>query len=221
MKKILMMFFVACLGFFLNPNCQAETYFIADTHFGNENTMIKCGRPYKKVKDMDEAMINSWNNIVKDDDDVYILGDFTLYWSTKEEVFSILSQLKGKKHLIIGNHDEGWISQCTKEELLKYFCTLPQNEAVIKLKGKRIELCHYPKFNFNGIMIHGHIHNFKNVKSGWSTIKGNSSILNAGVDINGFRPVTLWELKDNNERFKSIKEKPKKRFKNDSKKKLK
>ena len=201
---------MACLGLFLNPSCKAETYFIADTHFGNENTMKKCGRPYKKVKDMDEAMISSWNNVVKDDDDVYILGDFTLYWSTKEEVFDILDQLKGKKHLIIGNHDEGWISQCTEEELLKYFCTLPQKEAVISLEGKRIELCHYPKFKFRGIMIHGHIHNFRNQNSGWSTIKGNKSILNAGVDINGFRPVTLWELEDNNNAFKSLKEEPKK-----------
>ena len=211
MKKFLMLMLVACLGFFLNPNCKAETYFIADTHFGNENTMKKCGRPYKKVKDMDDAMISSWNNIVKDDDDVYILGDFTLYWSTKEEVFNILSRLKGKKHLIIGNHDEGWISQCTEEELLKYFCTLPQKEAVIKLKGERIEMCHYPKFKFNGIMIHGHIHNFKNEKSGWSTIKGNSSILNAGVDINGFRPVTLWELRDNNNVYKNLRKKTRKK----------
>ena len=59
-------------------------------------------------------------------------------------------------------------------------------------------------------MIHGHIHNFRNQNSGWSTIKGNKSILNAGVDINGFRPVTLWELEDNNNAFKSLKEEPKK-----------
>ena len=221
MKKFLMLIFVACLGFFLNPNCKAETYFIADTHFGNENTMKKCGRPYKKVKDMDDAMISSWNNIVKDDDDIYILGDFTLYWSTKEEVFSILNQLKGKKHLIIGNHDEGWLSQCTEEELLKYFCALPQKEAVIELEGKRIELSHYPKFKFSGTMIHGHIHNFRNIGSGWSTIKGNKFILNAGVDINGFKPVTLEELRKNNNAFKSLKKNPKKVSKNSFEKKLK
>ena len=221
MKKILMVVFVACLGLILNPDCKAETYFISDTHFGNGNTMRKCGRPYKNVKDMDESMINSWNIVVKDDDNVYILGDFVAHWYTKEEVFSILSQLKGRKHLIIGNHDEGWVSQCTEKELLKYFCTLPKKEVVIRLKGKRIELCHYPKFKFNGIMIHGHIHNFRNQKSGWSTIKGNKFILNAGVDINNFRPVTLWELEDNNNVFKSLKEEPQKGPKKSLRKKLK
>lgn len=220
MKKFLMLILVACLGFFLNPNCKAETYFISDTHFGNEYTMKKCRRPYKRVKDMDDAMMSSWNNIVRDDDDVYILGDFASDWYTKEEIFSILSQLKGRKHLIIGNHDKHWVEQCTEEELLKYFCTLPQEEAVIKLKGERIELCHYPKFKFSGVMVHGHIHNFKNKKSGWTTIKGNSSILNAGVDINGFRPVTLWELRDNNNVYKNLRKKSKRKQGKDIRKNL-
>ena len=211
LKKILMMFFVACLGFFFNPKCEAKTYFIADTHFGNARTLEKCGRPFRNVEQMNWSMISSWNNIVRDEDIVYILGDFASEDYTKEDVFRILRQLKGKKHLIIGNHDEGWVSQCTQGELLQYFCTLPQEEAVIKLNGERIELCHYPKFKFSGIMIHGHIHNFRNQKSGWSTIKGNRSILNAGVDINEFRPVDLRELRENNNIFKNLKKKSRKK----------
>lgn len=212
MKKFLMLILTACLGFFLNPKCEANTYFIADTHFGNENTMKKCGRPYDNVQQMDWEMISSWNITVKDKDDVYILGDFASDDYSKEQIFSILGQLKGKKHLIIGNHDKRWVYQCTKEELLKYFCDLPQEQAVITLGSNIIELCHYPKFKFCGIMVHGHIHNFKNQRSGWSTIKGNSSILNAGVDINGFRPVELWELRENNNIFKSSKKRPKRKL---------
>ena len=202
MKKFLMLVLVACLGFFLNPNCEAETYFIADTHFGGTKTMKRSGRPFRDAEEMDETMINLWNDAVEDDDDGYILGDFASDWQTKEDVFNILEQLKGKKHLIIGNHDECWLNQCTDEELLRYFETLPQHMEIIYLENEKIALCHYPLFDFPGVVIHGHIHNFKNRESGWEIIRNKPSILNAGVDINGFKPVTLMELRTYNHFFK-------------------
>lgn len=51
---------------------------------------------------MDRTIIVNWNSRVTDRDDVYILGDFS---HKSEDSIQYLRQLKGQKHLIIGNHD--------------------------------------------------------------------------------------------------------------------
>lgn len=50
-------------------------------------------------------------------------------------------------------------------------------------------------------MIYGHIHN-NNEAEYWNVIKNNSRMLNAGVDVNGFRPVSFDELIIYNDSFK-------------------
>ena len=48
-------------------------YFTADTHFGHENVIRFCGRPYATAAEMDEALMENWNSRVKDNDTVLIL----------------------------------------------------------------------------------------------------------------------------------------------------
>ena len=50
-------------------------YFTADTHFGHENVIRFCGRPFSCAAEMDEALIANWNSRVKGNDIIYILGD--------------------------------------------------------------------------------------------------------------------------------------------------
>ena len=50
---------------------------------------------------MNEKLISCWNSVVTEGDLVYVLGDFG---SNGHEAF-ILEQLKGKKFLVKGNHD--------------------------------------------------------------------------------------------------------------------
>ena len=76
-------------------------YFIADTHFGDDNIRRYENRPYASVKEMDEALIENWNKTVSDADEVYILGDFGADGVEEE----ILSRLNGIKYLVKGNHD--------------------------------------------------------------------------------------------------------------------
>jgi calcineurin-like phosphoesterase family protein len=49
----------------------------ADTHFGHTNILKYCGRPFSSIEEMDETLINNWNNKVNQDDTVYHLGDFS------------------------------------------------------------------------------------------------------------------------------------------------
>ena len=78
-------------------------YFTADIHFYHENIINHTKRPFKNADEMNKKIIANWNNIVKANDEVYILGDVTLKGASNAN--TVLSQLKGKKYLIKGNHD--------------------------------------------------------------------------------------------------------------------
>lgn len=54
----------------------------------------------------------------------------------------------------------------------------------------------------NAYMIHGHIHAETNIDF-FSILRTRERVLNAGVDINNFIPVTLEELIENNIKFKN------------------
>jgi calcineurin-like phosphoesterase family protein len=171
-------------------------YFTSDLHLGHANIIKLCSRPFADVDEMNAALIANWNDRVTGGDTVYIGGDLMFRTTTEPELF--LKQLKGKKHLIIGNHDGTWME---KVKLSKYF------QSVENLKdfsdGKRkITLCHYPMMSFAGSYhIHGHIHNNKN-DTYWKLLREMPNALNASVEINHYTPVTFDELVANNQAFK-------------------
>ena len=69
-------------------------WFIADTHFGHESIIDLCGRPFKDAGDMETFMIKAWNERVRGDDTVFILGDMFFKHKDPERVMKLL---KGKK----------------------------------------------------------------------------------------------------------------------------
>ncbi len=80
-----------------------QIYLIADTHFGDEAILRYENRPFQSVEEMDEALIRNWNNTVKPEDTVFILGDFSSY--DLQKTAAICHRLNGHKYLIMGNHD--------------------------------------------------------------------------------------------------------------------
>ena len=82
----------------------AKDFFIADTHFGGENIRRYENRPFESAAEMDEKLIENWNNAVTDNDTVYVLGDFSDYMDAGKET-EILGKLNGTKILVMGNHD--------------------------------------------------------------------------------------------------------------------
>lgn len=182
--------------------------FTSDLHLGHKNIIDACGRPFENIKEMNEFLIKKWNHKVKYEDEVYILGD--LSYRSGVSAASYLAQMKGKKHLIVGNHDYQW--QKMIQDMSKYFVSVSDME-VIKIDKKLITLCHYPMLEWNGSrhaskqedaiswLIHGHIHNSKEGFT-YQFIKEHlPCALNAGVDINDFEPVTFEELLENNNRW--------------------
>ena len=173
-------------------------FFTADTHFGHENVIDMCNRPFASINDMNEEIIMRWNAKVKGNDVVYIIGDVFFRCSDPEE---ILKRLKGKKRLILGNHDGSWIS---KVDLKLYFESV-ENMVEFSDGERGLTLCHYPLLTWKhakkNYMIHGHIHNDTSADY-WPLIKARERILNAGVDINNFEPVSFEELVANNLKYK-------------------
>lgn len=174
-------------------------YFTADLHFGHENILKLCKRPFESIEAMDEALIAAWNERVGGNDTVYILGD--LFFRSQNPA-SVLERLRGKKHLVFGNHDSSWYSS---EKFGHFFV---QAEHLLEVSdGKRgMTLCHYPmlswKHETKQYMIHGHIHNDTRADY-WQWLRSRERILNAGTDINGFCPVTFDELLENNRHWKA------------------
>ena len=169
------------------------TYFISDLHFGHYNIIRYCNRPFSCVEEMDEQIIERWNKKVKPEDTVYILGDLAL----SKSKLQLVGRLKGKKHLIIGNHDYHNLSDV---EELNCFETISYMK-VIQLDGKTLTLCHFPTYSFIGdFLIYGHVHNNEKDQS-WQDVRKKSTCLNAGIEVNGYVPVSFEELKTNNQKY--------------------
>ena len=73
-----------------------KIYFISDTHFNHANIIKYCNRPFKDVEEMDKTLIKNWNNIVRDKDIVYFLGDFVLSKNKVERAKELMELLNGE-----------------------------------------------------------------------------------------------------------------------------
>ena len=80
-------------------------YYIADCHFFHNslNYQMDC-RGFADAEEMNAYMIGQWNKKVRWNDEVVILGDFSL--GKADETNKVLEQLKGILCLVEGNHDQ-------------------------------------------------------------------------------------------------------------------
>ncbi len=167
-------------------------YYTADLHFHYEPILEFRG--FALAFEMDEFLIRRFNETVKEDDTVYIVGD--VGYNYNRVPCDALARLNGRKHLIRGNHDVGFDDA---GKLYDYFETVTDfNE--IDDNGRHVILCHYPiVHNKRSYMIHGHLHQVTGIY--YETLKKLPQVLNACVDLNDYRPVSLEQLVENNNRF--------------------
>lgn len=157
-------------------------YFTADLHLGHRN-LVKCltswedkdpCRNFASVEEMDKTIIDNINSVVKEDDILYILGDFAITHLRKWPHYRNLINCK-TIHLILGNHDP-------KRELLrmdkplfpgttltpgKLFASIKHvDEITLKIDAnteQRISLSHYSHRTWNRAhhgawLLYGHSH---------------------------------------------------------------
>ena len=133
-------------------------FYIADLHLNHENMITMEKRPFDNIIQENEKIIYNWNEVVGPHDDVWVLGD--CFWSNEDMAIQIMRQLRGRKHLIIGNHDRPNNNLSVFWESKDYYKEVPET-----LNGKQIKviLCHYPIPFFKGqhkgnVMLYGHVH---------------------------------------------------------------
>ena len=85
-------------------------WWTSDHHFGHANIIKYCNRPFASADEMNKAMVNRWNDLVADDDEVWIVGDLVLGQLTVN-LSAHVWRLKGRKILVPGNHDSCWQGQ--------------------------------------------------------------------------------------------------------------
>jgi calcineurin-like phosphoesterase family protein len=177
-------------------------YFTSDLHLGHKNIIKLCHRPFASLEEMDETLVSNWNQVVTNGDTVYIIGD--LMFRTQNHPLDVLKRLRGKKNLILGNHDRGWLN---KIEAADFFKSVESYSEISDGKRK-LALCHYPMMSWGGTgkgsyLIHGHIHNNRDAAY-WPLLASMDHALNASVEINSYKPVTFDQLVENNDIFKQL-----------------
>lgn len=160
-----------------------KTWFTADTHFRHANIIRHCSRPFADVSEMDRTLVDSWNAVVSPGDDVWVLGDFAI--GGPEIARGYLRRLRGKKHLVWGNHDKHSVRQLPD-------WASSQAYVETKVDDVRLVLLHYalrtwPGSNHGVLHLYGHSHGNLPVLDDRS--------LDVGVDVWGFRPVSLTEIR--------------------------
>lgn len=142
-------------------------YYISDLHFCHAKLNTEMDhRGFASAEEMNQHMINQWNSRVRHGDEVVILGDFCM--SKKAgEAEEILHQLKGRKYMIVGNHDYYLNDQDFDRSLFKWI----ESYKELNDNRRKIILSHYPIFCYNGqyrrngegipktYMLYGHVHN--------------------------------------------------------------
>lgn len=168
-------------------------YFTSDLHFGHDKEFIYKPRGFNSIEDHDNTIIENWNNIVTEDDDVYVLGDLML--GDKEYGLNCLKRLRGKIHIVVGNHD-------TTNKIDLYATKLNnvvEIKPIIILKYNKYKfyLSHYPTITSNLekdslkdclINLYGHTH---------QTTKFYNEMpfmYNVGLDCHQNKPISIDEI---------------------------
>jgi len=165
--------------------------FISDHHFGHK--FCAAMRGFNDVYEMNEHIVKCHNEVVHKKDLTYFLGDVTME-NTKWLFY--LDQMKGRKKLIMGNHDKAK----DVPELLKYFDSVA---AIVRYKGIFLTHCpiHPQELEYRvDKNIHGHLHEYnvtkeiisnkRNTKSGTK----DNRYINVSCEQIDYKPKTLEEL---------------------------
>lgn len=137
----------------------SNIFFTSDQHYHHSNILKFTKRPYTSVEEMNENFIEWNNNNVRDIDEVWNLGDFS--FGSLEETVAIMKRLKGKQHLILGNHCN--IIRNNRNIFSQYFHSIQDMRELKIDKKRKIVLCHYPmrswnNSNYGSFQLHGHTH---------------------------------------------------------------
>lgn len=187
----------------------SEIWFTADTHFGHNNIIKYCQRPFlseaeqalaeqaprgswkvskQTVEKHDTELIEAINSRVVKGDQLWILGDFC--WGDHDQAKRYIDRINCNDiKLVWGNHDHKSIAPL-------FTRTIDQGQ--IRVKGQRIWLNHYPMRSWDG-RFHGTWHLYGHVHNQFTEDDQNTPEMltrDVGVDACNYTPISFDQLKD-------------------------
>ena len=176
----------------------------SDLHFGHENIIRYCGRPFGDVEEMDAELVRRWNERVEPGDLVWVLGDVAM--GPIHRSLALVSELAGDKLLVAGNHDRCWPGNKKWERWVDTYRQAGFAEIVTTAEidlgdGMVLPACHFPyrgdshdddRFipyrpgDDDRWLLHGHVH------ERW---KVDDRQLNVGCDVWDYAPVEAATLR--------------------------
>jgi calcineurin-like phosphoesterase family protein len=138
------------------------TWLTSDLHLFHKNIIQYCNRPFSDEYEMNSSIIKVWNETVDPGDRVIVVGDLTAgLYDRADALLDVISTLRGKKTLVLGNHDHmtaKWYRNAGFDVVVKslvedgiLYVHKPATEC--NPKSIRLQEMHKPKF-----IVHGHIH---------------------------------------------------------------
>lgn len=165
-----------------------KIYLTSDFHFGHQQEFLYKPRGFDSPEEMNEVIIKNFNEVIDDEDDVYFLGDLML--NDNDAGMAAAARLKGRWHLILGNHDT--------VNRQKLYATLPNvveicYATVFKYKKLNFYLSHFPTLTGNDMDgLHRNVLNFyghTHQSSPYSYLS--PYMYNVGVDAHDCKPVLI------------------------------
>lgn len=160
-------------------------YLTSDWHFNEHRITPEFNpffRPFKSVEEQNKTIISNINSVVKEDDELYHLGDLSI----DVDGIELMDQITCKNRtLILGNYDVDIPEKMPL--LMRAFNNKVFNHLDLNLQdGTAIHLNHYPSNAVDGkLNIVGHIHGLWRVQP---------NMINVGVDAWHFLPVSMNEI---------------------------
>jgi len=173
-----------------NTTDPARTFFTADLHLGHQNIIKYARRPWTRTVDMDNALIRNINARVQSDSDILVVvGDLTM--ESKEgfrKVRNWVNQMNGTKILVLGNHDRFKPQTYIKMGFSVVATSLVLSDGTLVVHDPA-QATAWP---VGQNVICGHVHEvFKRLPRRNDI----AEIVNVGVDVWDYDPVSLAELR--------------------------
>lgn len=134
-----------------------ENYYLSDTHLGHANALRFDARPFHRLEEQDNVILENINQAAKKNDNLYLVGD--VFWYPPDKACEILDRIECKKiFLITGNHDR-WVKSAECRKRLSGVYDLKR----ITDKERIVILCHYPlavwdQSHRGSYHLYGHVH---------------------------------------------------------------
>lgn len=135
----------------------SKVFFTADLHFGHTHILEFTGRPFNSIQEHDEGLVERWNDVVCEQDTVYVLGDFTGPMRlSRRYLRHVFDWLNGTKILIAGNHDSSDVLKLPWSRVIK-------RQALVRVGGVNFCVAHHPAdvrahLANPQYFLHGHLH---------------------------------------------------------------